>query len=527
MEQISEYTASNSRIAKNAIFLYIRSFVTMAVGLYTSRVVLKVLGVEDFGIYNLVGGVVVMFAFIQTSLIGAVGRFLTFELGKGDIEQYKKVFNIGMISYAALALFLAILCETVGLVLLRQANIPPERMDAAYFAYHLSVASLCFGIISMLYNSVVTSHEKFSFFAYYSIVEAVLKLGLVMMLKYVDYDKLKLYSIFMFLMYVGVFVTLKWYCNYKLKTGYFKWFWDGKLFRKIISFSGWTLMSTFASMGAGTGVNYIMNIFYGVVINASMGVASQVNGVLGKFVGSFGGAFSPQITKLYAAGKTESLKKLLFRSSKFSFFIYMTFAFPLMLNMDFVLNVWLDTVPEYAAQFCTIIIICTLIGVVSGPMGTAVNATGKIAGITIVTTTAYLVNILAAWLFLLAGLNPVAVACIRIVAFLVMIINSLSQVTKYKIMNLSDFLKFILSPIAWVVAVSIPLPFIAAHYLAQFSKWYALFGTIAVFLIIYFPAVYYFGFTPQERTKVLQVIKDKIPLLKLRVNNALKTKHYE
>ena len=341
------YTANNKRIAKNTLYLYFRMLLIMGVTLYTSRIVLNALGVEDFGIYNIVGGVVILFSFINNALSSATQRFLNFEIGRGDVLGTKRVFSMSLTIHLFVALFVVLLAETVGLWFLNtQMNIPTERMAAANLVYQFSILTVCISFVQIPYYASVVAYEKMSFFAYIAIIEVILKLLIVVLLIYVGFDKLRLYSILTFLVAVLVFVCYKYYCNTRLDLSRYKYFWDKILFSKLLNFSGWMLFGAAAGVSATQGVNILLNIFYGVTVNAAMGISTQVNSAVNKFVSNFQTAFMPQITKLYAIGDFEHLRKLIGQSSRFSFLLLFALACPLMLNIDFVLKLWLKTVPE-------------------------------------------------------------------------------------------------------------------------------------------------------------------------------------
>lgn len=269
------YTANNKRIAKNTLYLYFRMLLIMGVTLYTSRIVLNALGVEDFGIYNIVGGVVILFSFINNALSSATQRFLNFEIGRGDVLGTKRVFSMSLTIHLFVALFVVLLAETVGLWFLNtQMNIPTERMAAANLVYQFSILTVCISFVQIPYYASVVAYEKMSFFAYIAIIEVILKLLIVVLLIYVGFDKLRLYSILTFLVAVLVFVCYKYYCNTRLDISRYKYFWDKILFSKLLNFSGWMLFGAAAGVSATQGVNILLNIFYGVTVNAAMGINS-------------------------------------------------------------------------------------------------------------------------------------------------------------------------------------------------------------------------------------------------------------
>lgn len=506
------YTANNKRIAKNTIYLYFRMLLTMGVSLYTSRVVLNVLGVEDYGIYNIVGGVVVLFSFVNNSLTSATQRFLNFELGTGDILETKRVFSMSLTLHICVAIIVALLAETVGLWFLNtQMNIPSERMDAANWVYQFSILTICMSFVQVPYYASVVAYEKMSFFAYIAIIEVVLKLLIVFLLVYIGFDKLRLYSVLTFLVAIVVFVCYKYYCNAKIDISRYKYFWDKKLFSKLLSFSGWMFFGAAAGVSATQGVNILLNIFYGVTVNAAMGISNQVNSAVNQFVSNFQIAFMPQITKLYAIGDIEHLRKLIDQSSRFSFLLLFVLACPLMLNIDFILKLWLKTVPEYSSVFCILILIYSLIEVVSKPVGLAIHATGQVKYYNIVMSIALLMNIIFSFIFLKLGFQPDVVLVISVFVDILCFAIRLLFARYYKVLKMREYIRNVIFRVVCISVFVVPLPLYISRY---YTQWAGLFVTTLIFLFIFTIAVYFIGLTQSEKNGVLIFIKTKISLFK-------------
>ena len=365
------------RIAKNTVMLYIRMLLIMAVTLYTSRVVLNVLGVEDFGIYNVVGGIVVMFSFLNGAMATSTQRFLSFSLGKNDQEQVARVFSMSMTTHISIALIVLLLAETFGLwIFYRYLNIPPERMGAAQWVYQLSVLTFCISIIRVPYNAGIIAYERMSFYAYISIVEVCLKLGMVILLQYLGSDKLILYALLMALTTGIVTFIYKLYCCKTFSVCRYHYFWDKHLYKELISFSGWSLFGSAANVGVQQGINILLNVFFGVVTNAALGIANQVSSAVSQLVGNFQTAFNPALVKSYASGDYSYFVRLIFQTSRFSYFLLFIIALPLYLCMPFVLKVWLDIVPEYTVVFCRWMLVFVLIDAVSAPLWIGCNYSG-------------------------------------------------------------------------------------------------------------------------------------------------------
>jgi len=311
---------NNKRIAKNTLFLYFRSLLTFVAGLYTSREVLAQLGISDFGIYNVVGGIIVLFSFIQNAMYSATGRFFTFDLGKGDFEQLKKTFDLSIVIHIFTALIIFILGETVGLWFLNtQLSIPSERMEAANFVYQFSIFAACIGILQIPYLVAINAHERMKVYAYIGIAESMFYLAIAISLGFAPIDKLKFYSILLFCLYIVRAVFYRIYCHRNFKETHFKWFWDKKMFLERIGFGGWTTLGGISAIAAYQGVNMLLNVFHGVITNAAFGIMNQVSNAVAQFMGNFSAAVNPQITKSYAKNDFDYLHSLIFRSTKFIF----------------------------------------------------------------------------------------------------------------------------------------------------------------------------------------------------------------
>jgi O-antigen/teichoic acid export membrane protein len=505
---------NNKRIAKNTMLLYFRMLITIGVSLYTSRIVLNALGVEDFGIYNVVGGVVVLFSFFNNAMSTATQRFLSFELGKNDIEEVKRTFSMSMTAHASIVILVILLAETVGLWFLNMhMNIPDGKMNAANWVYQFSILATCIGIIQVPYNASIIAYEKMSFFAYISIIEVIFKLLVAFLLVYISFDKLKIYSILICFVSFFTFLLYRFYCKRKIEVCTYHFFWDRALYKRLMSFSGWSLFGSVAVVGANQGVNILLNIFYGVVVNAAMGIANQVNSVLNKFVSNFQTAFQPQIVKFYAAGDTKSLEQLIFRSSKFSFLLLFTLTFPIMLNVDFVLKIWLKTVPECTSVFCNLIIISSLLESLAAPLWMTMQATGKIKKYQLYISTAIGLNLLFAYIFLKNGFPPYIVLVIKVAIDVLCFIIRLLFVQSYVDVRISQFIKTVLYRVFPIVIVILPLPYFLSKY---YVEWKGLILSSLSFFILEVFLVYLIGFTKQERKTINRFVVNKLRHLKIK-----------
>lgn len=501
-------SSDNRRIAKNTLALYVRMGVTMLVSLFTSRVVLQTLGVEDFGIYNVVGGVVVLFSFLNAAMSSATQRFLNFELGRGNVAQVGRVFSMSMSVHFAIAGAVLLLAETVGLWFLNaQLNIPAERMAAANWVYQFSVASTLLGIMLVPYNATIIAYERMTFYAWASIATTFLRLGIVYLLVIGNADKLVLYAALTFAVGVLMQVVHVAYCRRAFpRTAIYRPFRDKKLFAELVSFSGWSLFGGVANMANSQGINMVMNIFCGVAVNAAMGIANQVNAAVYQFVGNFQTAFSPQIVKLYSAGDHDAFIRLIFRTSKFSYYMMFFLAFPLMLNADFVLSVWLGNVPEYAADFARWTLAFMLVEALSGPLWMSVQATGKIRNYQMIVSAFIFTNLPLCVLLLWCGSSPVWVLACRAG------INVLT--TLWRVFYLRGkvglpswkYLREVGGNVLFVSAAAACVPVLVWLGVPAESAWTRLFASCAASAVCVAGTVWFLGFSAHERNSLRGIL---------------------
>ena len=416
---------NNKRIAKNTMFLYVRMLLIMGVTLYTSRVVLQVLGVEDFGIYNVVGGIVVLFTFVNNAMVTSTQRFLNYELGRKDLGATARVFSASVTIHWCIALFTLILAETAGLwFLLNYIQYPQERELAVIITYQFAILSTCINMIRAPYNAAIIAYEKMSFYAYISIIEAILRLLIVFLLLLANFDRLIFYSFLMFAV-IGI-VTLGYYayCKSHFSTCRYSYHWDKDLYKRLMGFSGWSMFGGVANIGASQGLNILLNMFFGVTINAAMGIANQVHTAVYSFVGNFQTAFNPQIIKSYAAGDRTYFIDLIIRTSKYSYFLLYLISLPIYLCCEEILSLWLELVPEHTVSFCRWMIIFSLLDAIQGPLWVSVQATGKIRDYQILMSLMILANLPLSYLFLKLDYVPEIVLVVRcILNFLILFVR--------------------------------------------------------------------------------------------------------
>jgi O-antigen/teichoic acid export membrane protein len=391
-------------------------FFVIVVSLYTSRVVLNVLGVDDFGTYNVVCGFVSMFAFLNTAMSNATQRFYSYEIGKGNSNSINNVYTSALITQFLLMLVVVILVEVVGVWYMKfKMVIPDGRLDAAFYIFHFSVISFAFLILQVPYSAAIMAYEKMDYYALVSIIEVLLKLGIVIGIKYVVVDKLVFYGLALTLVSIIVFFMNYIYAKSKFSHLRIKKSIDRKLTEQIIKFSSWNAFGSFAYMIMGQGLNVLLNAFFGTVINAARGISYQVLGAIQGFASSIFTAFRPQLVQAYAAGEHKRTERLMFSMSKITFFLFYMLALPIMLEIDFILHFWLgNIVPKYTQIFTVLIILNMLISNFSTPLSLVIHATGTMKKYQIVTSAIICSTLPISWFYLKFDEDPIAVYWISI-----------------------------------------------------------------------------------------------------------------
>ncbi len=495
---MSNIAENNKRIAKNTLLLYGRMLLTMAISLYTSRVILKVLGVEDFGIYNVVGGIISMFAFINGGMVAATQRYITFEIGSGNTNQLKKVFSTSLQIHAIISVIIIILGETVGLwFLLEKLVIPESRMSAAIWVYQLSIVACIVNIMSIPYNADIIAHEKMSAFAYISIVEVVLKLLIVYMLVFSPLDKLIVYAVLLLVVQIAIRLIYTTYCKKHFEETSYSKCCDKSLVKEMASFAGWSFWGSLAGILYTQGLNMMLNIFFGPVVNAARAIAVQVQSAVQQFVTNFQMAINPQITKSYAKGDLNQMHNLMFRSARFSFLLLLLITLPVLLETNFLLTVWLKTVPENTVVFTQIMICIALIYTTANPCVIANQATGKVKIYQAVVGGILLTILPISYIVLKLGAPAYSVFIVHFC------IESIAQFFRMymlrKLINLRiwEYIKNIYIPIIATMIVAIILP-IFVH--KQFEEgWIRLLIVTLTCIVSVGLSAFFIGFTKHER----------------------------
>lgn len=507
---------NNKRIAKNTLFLYLRMFVMMLTALFTSRIVLDVLGAADYGLNNIIGGVVVLFSFLNSALLSATQRFLNFHLGRQDYKQTNVVFCMSMNTYLLLSIVVVVLGETVGLWFVNtQLNIPSERMDAAQWVYQFTLIQFVINLLRVPYNASIIAYEKMNFYAYVSLVEVIAKLLVVYLLYITTFDKLIFYSFLYTIVPLIVAYIYKIYCNRNFETTKYKRIWDKVAFKEMFSFSGWSLFGSLANLAAQQGLNILINIFYGVTVNAAAGIANQISTNVYGFISNFQTAFQPQIVKTYAAKEIDYFHRLIFQTSKFSYFMVLFLVLPILFTIDGILDIWLKEVPKYTAIFCRLILVFLSIEAITAPLWMSVQATGKIRNYQILVASLIFLNFPVAYIVLKLGMPVYSVWVIRIIVNIVVMIARCIYMKKKLNFPLLSYLKAVIAPILSVTFVAIPIPLILNYMIHGFWQNMIIVGFATFALTIL--DVYFVGMNTHEKLLVRNMILKKIPFLKCKV----------
>lgn len=502
--------SKSKRIAKNTIVLYFRMFFLMGISLFTSRVVLQTLGVEDFGVYNVVGGFISMFFIFSNSLSNSISRFLTYELGKGDKSRLNAVFSTALNVQVAMGIVVFIIGEAVGLwFLYNKMNIPPERLDAAAWVLHCSLIAFFTGLISVPYYASIISHEKMAAFAYISIVEAIFKLGVVYLLLVIPFDNLKTYAVLILLISLLLRVIYGVYCKLNFSECTYHYIYDKKLLKEMSNFAGWGFFSNFFYVLNTQGVDVLINLFFGLTLNAARSIAMQVERAVTQFVTNFMTALNPQITKSYAAGEMDYFRMLICWGSKASYFLMLFFAIPICLEAPKILHLWLGIVPDYTVVFVRLTLIASMTTILGNTLVTAIQATGNIRNYQIVVSIWGALSFPMTWLAFKMGASPTWAYIIYFVIYFVLLFIRM-PLTKHLIKP-SVYFKEVLLKVFFVTACAVALPILLCY--IQAESLLRLVETCALSAFCTCLSVYFLGLKANERKRIRAFVLNKLPVL--------------
>ena len=505
---MTDNQSNNTRAAKNTMMLYFRMVFLMIVSLYTSRVVLSTLGVDDYGIFNVVGGFVSFFGFLNGALSGGTNRFITYALGSDDREKLNKTFSTCFVSHLVIAAIIFILAETVGLwFVLEKLSIPEDRTVAAMWVYQCSILSSIVMVISVPYNADIIAHEKMSAFALISIIEAFLKLGIVFLLRIGKADKLVLYAILSLAVSILIRSLYSSYCHKKFEESRYVRIVDKDLFKEIFSFSGWNLWGNLAFVLMTQGVNVLLNVFFGTAVNAARALAVQVQGAVQQFATNFQMAINPQITKYYAANDIGQMHNLVCRSAKFTFFLMQCISLPILLETPVLMSLWLEQVPDYTVVFVRLVICITVIEATANPLITAANSTGKVKKYQIIVGGILLMIVPISYVILKVSPNPIWVFiihfCIAICAYIARLFLLRSMIN----FPIKLYVKKVLLPIITVAPISTLCSYMVSLLISD--SILGSFLNIAQSIIISVIVCFVFGLTSSEKSFIVSKIHFK------------------
>ena len=498
---------NNKRIAKNTLLLYVRMLFTMAVSLFTSRVILNTLGVEDYGINNVVGGIVTMFSVLSGSLSSSISRFITFELGKGNIERLKTIFSTGVNIQLGMSVLIIIIAEAVGIWFLNtKMNIPTDRMVAANWVFQCAILTFVLNLLSVPYNAAIIAHEKMSAFAYISVVEVSLKLIIVYMLMISPFDRLETYAVLLLLVGAVIRFIYGYYCKRHFEECTYHFVFDQPVLKEMTGFAGWNFLGNGAYMLNTQGVNILMNLYFGVAVNAARGIATQVDAALKQFVNNFTTAVNPQITKSYAQGDLDYMHKLVCRSAKFSAFLMMFFAVPIILETNTILTIWLKTVPDYAVIFLQWIIISSFMDtVLANSLVTSMFATGKIKRYQIIVTTVGCLVFPLSWIAFKLGFEPQVGYILYFIIYTILLFVRLYLLKDMVKLPVMMYIREVLYKLAPIIVVGFAIPGILI--LTMDAGWLRLILVCLLSVLVTAASEYFIGLSNKEKNFVAEKIK--------------------
>ncbi len=506
---MTESNQNSKLIAKNTLLLYIRMLVSMGISLYTSRLILSALGVEDFGIYNVVGSAVALFSFITTSMSGATARFITFALGaKQDVQR---VFSNTLTLHFIIAAIVVVLAESIGLWFLNsELNIPADRVMAAHLIFQFSIVGTAFTIIQTPYTASIIAKERISTFAYIDILNTALRLVVVLLLvNYSFSDNLVAFGAMIMGISIVVFFVYYIYCTKRLPFCRYRFEWNLAEIRPMLSFSGWDLYGNLSVVARTQGVNMLLNIFFGAVLNAASGIATQVQSAVMSFASNIVVASKPQIIKSFAAGHYHQTIKLVIDASKFSFILLLLITLPLIANIEYILSLWLKDYPEFTAIFCQLTLLFNLFASLSFVVVTAIHATGKIMRPSIINGSLYLLVIPISYLSFKLGGSPTTAYIFNIGA---VVLGMLSNVYTLQLhlptFRFTHYLFRLLLPCGVVGTVSTALVYLSLQITQSDLTKFLLSGTISTLSIVTLSLFILFG--REERAAIIRIIRNKI-----------------
>lgn len=504
---MSDNTEANKRIAKNTILLYIRMGVMMIISFFTARITLEALGVVDYGINNVVGGLVAMFSIISGSLSASVSRFMTFGLGKGDAKELNIIFSTSINIHIILAVIIVIAIETIGIWFLNNKMvIPTERLYAAHWILQSSTFMFAIGLLSVPYNATIVAHEKMGVYAYFTLFDAISKLAVIFAIKYYGGDKLILLAIISLIPSLIKQFYFWQYSKRNFKECTYHAIWNKRVFKEMFGFAGWNFIGASSAQMKNQGVNIVINMFTNPAVNAARGIAMQVNSIIGEFAGNFMYAISPQITKEFAANNFNRMHKLIFNGTRFTYYLFLLLSVPIFFEVETILYIWLGQVPEHTVLFTRLIIVLSLAEIISNTLITAQLATGKIRNYQIVVGGTQMLNLPISYIFLRLGYFPEITVVIAIIISQICFYERLLFLRKMVNLPSLRYFKEVYLKLILVTALSAIVP--AIVYGAIENPTIRFFATCATSLGATILVIYTVGLKKEERSIAIRYVKN-------------------
>jgi len=510
---------NKTRIVKNTAHLYFRMLLMMLITLYTTRVTLQVLGVEDFGTYGAVASIVLMFAFLSSTMATAAQRFFAMELGVDNHTKLKQIFSINVLIFSGLAIIVLLLAETAGLWYFNaKMNIPADRYEAAAWVYQFAIFSSVVSIVTIPYIAIITAREHMKAYAYLSILEVLFKLAIVFALIYFPIDKLKLYALLVFFVQISISATYIIYSTTKFFECKVKYYWNKTMFNEVCSFAGWNVMGSLSMTARSQGIVLLLNHFFGVLVNAAQSIAYQVYYALIRFTDSFFIAVRPQIIKSYSYDKEDKsgeMIRLVFQSSKFCYYLILILSIPVLIETKYILELWLKKdVPDFTLIFTRLMVVTGIIESLANPLITSINATGKIKKYQITTSSIILLILPVSYLILRTVPKESNMFTPQITMFVMIATSILAQAGRIYFMknllkmNISHYLKQVILPILAVTSLAFVLPMI--YYYSFNASFLRLVGVCGVTLLSSAVIIFYIGITKSERNGIKMFVLKKL-----------------
>ena len=489
--------------------LWLRMLLSIIVSIYTSRVVLQTLGVEDYGIYNVVGGVTAMFTFLNATMAGATSRFLTYEMGQGNSHRLQETFSSALIVHLGLALIVFIMAETVGLwFLTHKLVIPEDRMFAAHFVYQCTIISIFIKFTQSPYDATIVAHKEMNVYAYIELINAILKLAIVFLLLIGNFDKLILYAILLLLVTFMIAMIYRIYCVRRYQETHFHWVWKPSLLKPLLSFSIWNLLGNMSVSVKTQGSNFLLNIFFGAKVNAAAGIATTIQGIITGFAFNIVTAFRPQIIKAYAKGNVVDMYQLLQLGIKFTVAFVVLVALPAYWELDYILKLWLGNVPQYTADFLRIILIYIPFQSITSVLNVLIQASANIRNANILMGSVFSLTLVPIYLCFHFGYPPSASYVAMTVSCLFVLVGT-SLIIKYQI-KLQGIIKFVVSIILYNIVIAISISFLIHYFQKIFPESFLRLSLTSIAsTIIYICSFYCLLLDKQQQRQVLIWIKSK------------------